>query len=171
MACALTQDYSFSCDTGSGGVAKEIYLIEDENITSLTESSGTITVVTKAAGKIFRKYQLVQETASFEEAIAGNIQNGTLFYDQKGSIVINKQNVAMRNEILLLAKARLVIIIKDNNSTYRLFGRTGGLKLTTGNAGTGTGFSDRNGYTLEFTGKESELAPFVADAVIATLQT
>lgn len=168
-SCALTQDYSFGCDVGSGGT-REIWLIELENITSLTESSGTLTAITKVAGKIFRKYQLVRETAIFTEDITGNIQNGTLFYDQKGTVVINKQQVAVRNEILLLAKNNLVAIIHDNNDTYRLFGRTIGLRLETGSAATGTAFGDRNGYTLNFTGKEPELAPFVQASVIATLQ-
>jgi hypothetical protein len=168
--CALTQDYSFGCDTGVGGT-KECYLIELENIASYTESSGTLTAITKVSGKIFRKYQLVLETANFEEDIQGNRQNGTLFYPQKGTIVINKQNVAVRNEILLLAKNRLVVVIKDNNDTYRLFGREFGLMLQTGTATTGTAWGDRNGYTLNFTGAELELAPFVNASVIATLQT
>jgi hypothetical protein len=168
--CALTSDYSFGCDVGIGG-SKEVYLIELENISSYTESSGTLTAITKVAGKIFRKYQLVLETAAFDEDIVGNRQNGTLFYGQKGTIIINKQNVAVRNEILLLAKNRLAMVIKDNNGTCRLLGREFGLMLQTGTASTGTAWGDRNGYTLNFTGNELELAPFVADAAIATLQT
>lgn len=170
MSCALTSDYTFGCDTGAGGT-KECYLIELENISSYTESSGTLTAITKVTGKLFRKYQLVLETASFEEDLTGNIQNGTLYYAQKGTIVINKQNVAVRNEILLLAKNRLVVVIKDNNDTWRLFGRVNGLKLQTGTASTGTAWGDRNGYSLTFQGNETELAPFVSDAASLTLQT
>lgn len=169
-SCALTQDYNFGCDVGTGGT-KEAYIIELENILSTTESSGTLTAITKAPGKIFRKYQLVLETANFEEAIVGNRQNGTLYYDQKGTIVINKQNVAVRNEILLLAKNNIAIVIVDKNDTYRLFGRVQGMRLAGGSATTGVAWGDRNGYSLEFSGKEAELAPFVTAAVIATLQT
>lgn len=170
MSCALTQDYSFGCDVGTGGT-KECYIIELENISSVTESSGTLTAIAKASGKIFRKYQLVLETANFEETIVGNRANGTVYYEQKGTIILNKQQVAVRNEILLLAKNNLAIVIKDNNDTYRLYGRLYGLKLENGSAATGTAWGDRNGYTLNFTGKEPELAPFVQDTVIATLQT
>ena len=99
MSCALTQDYSFGCDVGTGGT-KECWIIELENISSVTESSGTLTAITKATGKIFRKYQLVTETANFEETIVGNRQNGTIYYDQKGTIILNKQQVSVRNEIL-----------------------------------------------------------------------
>ena len=170
MACALTQDYSFGCDVGNGGL-KELYLIELENVASYTESSGTLTAITKVSGKVFRKYQLVQETATFDEAITGNLQNGTLYYDQTGVIVINKQSVAVRNEILLLAKNRLVVVTIDNNDINKLYGRVHGVRLQTGSAATGTAWGDRNGYTLNLSGKEKELAPFVATAVIATLQT
>lgn len=170
LNCALTQDYSFGCDVGVGGTI-ECWIIESGNISAYVESSGTLTTITKAAGKVFRKYQLVLETANFDETIVGNRQNGTLAYDQKGTIVINKQSVAVRNEILLLALNTLTIIIHDQNDTYRLFGRVNGLRLQDGSAATGTALADRNGYTLNFTGKEAQLAPFVSSSVIATLQT
>lgn len=170
MSCALTQDYSFGCDVGAGGL-KELYLIELENIDSITESSGTVTAITKLSGKIFRKYQLVQDTATAEETLTGNLQNGTLYYAQKATVVINKQNVAMRNEILLLAKNRLVIVTVDNNDTYRLYGWDQGLRLNEGSAATGTAWGDRNGYTLTFSGNQRELALFVQSSVLDTLQT
>lgn len=168
--CALTQDYNFGCEPGAGGI-KECYLIELENIDSLTESSGTITTITKKAGKIFRKYNLPLETGNFVETFAGNRQNGTWFSDQKGTIVLNRQQVVVRNEIMLLAKNNLIVVTRDNNETYRLYGRVNGLRLQNGTADSGTAWADRNGYNLELTGKEREAAPFVADAVIATLQS
>lgn len=168
--CALTQDYNFGCAVGTGGT-KEMWIMELGNVASFTESSGTLTAITKTTGSIFRKYQLVQETANFQEDVVGNRQNGTIYYDQKGTIVINRQNVAVRNEILLLAMNLLVIVIHDNNDTYRLLGRQFGLRLETGSATTGTAWGDRNGYSLNFDGKEPQLAPFVDPAVIATLQT
>jgi hypothetical protein len=169
-SCALTQDYNFGCAVGAGGL-KECYFIELENISALVESSGTITTITKAAGKIFRKYQLVLETANSDETITANRQNGTVLAAQKLTIVLNKQQVAVRNEIMLLAKNNLVAIIKDNNTTYRLLGRENGLRLTNGVASTGTALADRNGYSLDLTGSEAELAPFVDPSIIASLQT
>jgi hypothetical protein len=170
MSCALTQDYSFGCDVGSGGL-KELYLIELENVSGVTDSSGTLTAITKVSGKIFRKYQLVQDTATAEETLVGNLQNGTLYYAQKVTMVINKQSVAIRNEILLLAKNRLAVVTKDNNDTYRLYGWDQGVRLNEGVAATGTAWGDRNGYTLTFSGNQNALAPFVQASVIDTLQT
>jgi hypothetical protein len=169
-ACALTQDYNFDCEIGVGGV-KTFYFIELPNVNSITESSGTVTAITKAGGKIFRKYDLVIETSNTDEAISGNKQNGTLFYGQTAVMIINRQQVKVRNEILIMAKTRLVLVAQDNNNDYRLYGRENGLQLATGNVPSGTAWADRNGYTLNFTGNERELAPFVDPSVIATLQT
>ena len=168
--CALTQDYLFGCDVGSGGV-RQMWLIEFNNVVSMVESSGVITTITKASGKVFRKYQLVNETSNANQKINGNPANGTIFYNQTTQMVINKQQVALRNEILLLAKNTLMVIAEDNNGFFHLFGRVNGLRLNDGSADTGTAWADRNGYVLNFTGNERELAPFVDDAVIATLQT
>jgi hypothetical protein len=170
LNCALTQDYSFGCDVGTGGT-KEVWFIEYNNVASMTESSGTLTAITKVTGKIFRKYQLVRETANFEEAIVGSIGNGTIFYDQKGLIVINKQNVAVRNEIILLSRNYLIAVIHDQNDTYRLFGRDNGLRMLSGSVSTGTAWGDRNGYSLNFEGKEPNPSPFVDAATVLTLQT
>ena len=170
MACALTSDYTFSCDTATGGI-KELYLIELANISSYTESSGTLTAIAKVATKIFRKYKLVLETSHFDEAIIGNRANGTLYYTQTGEIILNNQQVATRNEILLLAKSPLVVVVIDNNGANRLYGRINGLQLTAGAVNSGTAWGDRSGYMLTLTGNETELAPFVTDAAVATLQT
>jgi hypothetical protein len=45
------------------------------------------------------------------------------------------------------------------------------MMLQTGSAATGTAWGDRNGYTLNFTGKETELAPFVSSSLIDGLQS
>lgn len=168
--CSLTQDYLFGCDVGGGGVG-EMWIIEFNNVISMVESSGVITSITKATGKIFRKYQLVNETSNANQKITGNPPNGTLFFGQTAQLVINKQQVSVRNEIMLLAMNTLMIIAKDNNDSYHLFGRQHGLRLLEGSADTGTSWQDRNGYVLNFTGNERQLAPFVDSSVISTLQT
>jgi len=170
MACALTQDFNLDCRDSVGGL-KVLYLIELGNITSYTESSGTLTAITKATGKIFRKYQLELDTSTFEEDLTGNRQNGTLYVTQTGTVILNKQQVSVRNELLLLGKNRLVAVGIDNNGFARLYGRTQGLMLTTGKATLGTAWGDRNGYTLTLVAQEPELAPYVDSATQATLQT
>lgn len=168
MPCALTQGYTFDCKDNIGGL-KAVWFIGWNDVASVTVASGVVSAITKGAGKVFYKYQLVRNTASFTENIAGSIENGTVVYNQELTIVINKMQVSMRNEILLLAQNNMMAVVEDQNGRYWLAGRYNGLDLLSGTAGTGTAQSDRNGYSLTFSGGEKELAPEVASGVIATL--
>jgi hypothetical protein len=170
MACALTQGYTLDCKDSLGGL-KSIYLISHADVASVTESAGVVSTITKDVGKVFYKYELVRNTSSFTENITASVENGTVFYAQELTIVLNKLQVNTRNEILLLAKNVLMCVAEDANGKYWLLGRFQGLDITGGSSATGTAQGDRNGYTLTFSGGEKELAPEVASGVIATLTT
>lgn len=170
MACALTQGFNLDCRDAIGGI-KEIYIAELGNVSAITEASGVVTAITKASAKRFWKYSLIRETSNFVETITGSEQNGTLFYAQAAEIIINKQQASVRNEIKLLAKNNLIIVGVDNNGVGRMYGRVYGLMLNAGTIASGTAWGDRNGYTLNFTGNETEPAPEVSAEVIAALET
>lgn len=168
MSCALSQGFTFDCKDNLGGL-KAVWFISSNDVTAITEASGVVSAITKAAGKVFYKYQLVRNTSSFTENINGSIENGTVFYDQQLAIVLNKMEANKRNEILLLAKNNMIAVIEDQNGKYWLAGKGNGLDLLTGSSATGTAQGDRNGYTLNFSGGEKELAPEVSANIIAGL--
>lgn len=170
MPCALTSNYTLDCRDSVGGLV-EIYFIEAGNVQSITEASGNVTTITKASGKVFRKYEQDQDTAFFVENLNSNVQNGSLFYQQELTIVCNKMQTALRNELLLLNKNRLIAVAKDANGTYWLLGKTRFLHATAGNSGSGTASGDRNGYTFTYTALEPSLAPTVDSSIIAGLLT
>lgn len=170
MACALTQGYVLDCKDSLGGLV-EVYFINQHDIASYTEASGVVTALTKDLGKRFYKYELVKSTAAFTETLNASVENGTIFYQQELTIVINKLQVNMRNEIILLAQNLLTAVAKDGNGRYWILGLTRGLDVTTGTAGTGTAEGDRNGYSLTFTGKERFLAPELSSGLAASLET
>jgi hypothetical protein len=169
--CSLTSNYTLgACKDGIGGLA-EVYFIEKSNISSYTKASGVITALTKATGKKFYKYELQRNTSTFTETIEGNPDNGTVAYNQELVIILNRLAVAVRNEVLLLAKNLLVAVAKDRNGNFWMLGETGGIDLTAGTAGPGTGATDRSGYSLTFSGVEPELAASVSSGVAAALTT
>ena len=170
MSCALTSGYTFDCKDNIGGL-KSVWFIGYNDVASVTEASGVITAITKDAGKVFYKYQLVRNTASFTENIAGSIENGTVVFNQELLIVINKMQTSMRNEMLLLAKNNMMAVVEDQNGRYWLAGRFNGLDLLTGSVSTGLAQADRNGYSSTFSGGEKESAPEVQAAVISPLTT
>ena len=168
MACALTQGYVLDCKDSLGGIT-EVLFIAHQDVSSYTEASGVITAITKGAGKRFYKYELVKATSSFVENINASVENGTVFYQQELTIILNKLQANTRNEILLLAKNLLDAIVKDNNGKYWYLGLTKGVDITAGSSGSGTAEGDRSGYTLTFTGKEAALAPEVSSGIISGL--
>jgi len=168
MACALTQGYTLDCRDSLGGIT-EVYFIEKGNVTSTTQASGVITAVVKGSGKVFRKYELVPGTSSLTENINASVQNGTVFYAQELSIILNKLQANTRNEILLLAQNTLAAVVGDNNGKYWYLGKVHGINITGGSGATGTAQGDRSGYTLTFSGSEGELAPEVSAGIIAGL--
>ena len=139
------------------------------NLSSYTEASGVVTAITKASGKKFYKYNLVKQTAMFEDTLTVSEENGTVFADQKLSIVLNKLQANTRNELLLLAQNLLVCVVADRNGKYFILGLTNGLVITTAKGETGTKMRDRNGYTIEFVGAEPSLAQEVSSGIIAGL--
>jgi hypothetical protein len=153
MACALTQGFVLDCKESLGGV-KSVRFVEFDNA-SMTYAAGVATI-TMDAGKKFWLYSQVRETSSLTETITANVQNGTIFYQQEVVIVLNKLAAATRNEILLLAKNRLLAIVEDMNGNYWLLGAKNGLDITSGNSATGTASGDRNGYTLTFQAMEAD---------------
>jgi ligand-binding sensor domain-containing protein len=168
MACALTQGYTLDCKDSIGGI-KSVWFIATGDVSSVAEASGVVTAITKASGKVFYKYQLVKNSSSLTENVNANVQNGTVFYAQELSIILNKLQANTRNEILLLAKNNLLAVVEDANGKYWLLGKQNGIDLTGGNGATGTAQGDRSGYTLTFSGSEKELAPEVTSSLIAGL--
>lgn len=168
MACVLTGGYTLDCRDAVGGLI-EVYFIEEGNVSSITEASGVVTAITKTTGSVFRLYEQDQDTAFFVENLNSSIENGTTFYQQELTIVINKMATATRNQLLLLNKNRLIAVAKDANGAYWLLGKTRFLYATGGNSGTGTASGDRNGYTFTYTAKEPNLAPTLDSTTITSL--
>ena len=168
MSCALSQNYILDCRDSLGGL-KSVLFIEAGNITDTTEVLGVVTVIDLAVGKFFYKYDLIKETSSFTETITASVQNGTVFYAQELTVILNKLQANTRNEILLLAQNSLVAIAEDKNGKYWMLGKLGGLDLTAGTSASGVATGDRSGYELTFSGQEKALAPEVAAGIIAAL--
>ena len=170
MPCALTQGYNLDCRMNYGGV-KELYVIEFENVTAITEAAGVITAITKAATKTFKKYNLIAHTAEADEAFAGNREMGTLTNKQTIKFPINKMTTSVRNELMLLAQNRLIFVFVDENGTGWMYGREYGLMMDTSANKTGKVLADRNGYELAFSGDEKNMAYEVNSTALGTLTT
>jgi len=170
MPCALTSGYSLDCKDSSGGIT-EVYFIEKANVSSVATASGVVTGLTKASGKRFWKYELPKETGNFTYNPQISQENGTLFFEQGLTIVINKLSASVNTELKLLAQNVLIAVVKDNNNKYWMLGKQRGIDMAASESGSGTAFGDRSGYTLNFTGKEPDQLYEVNSTVAAALET
>jgi hypothetical protein len=155
MSCSLTTGYALGCRDSVGGI-KTIY-VQGWNATGTvnTNGSGTVTGFTGFSSG-FYEYDLTKATSSMTETLNASIENGSIYYTPEVTFTINKLQVAVRNELRLLARNRLLVIVQDNNNRYWLLGSANGLEATAGTAGTGTAFGDRSGYEMTLTGMEPD---------------
>jgi hypothetical protein len=169
MACNLTTGRTLACRDSVGGI-KAIYVTElanKETLTSATE--GLISAFTLAEGTQFWTVDLIKETSFFTATTTVSSENGTNFSDQALTVIFNKGDVATRNFVKLLSQNDLMIIVLDRNGIYWLLGETNGMTLVTGPFNSGTAMADRNGYDLQFVGKESNPPQSVTSGLMAAL--
>jgi hypothetical protein len=133
-----------------GGI-KHIHIANQSSITYDEPASGVIDTV---AGTFF-KYELPINTAQFTETVTSSEQTGTTFYTTELTIQLPKLTAALRNELKLMAQAKLAVVATDRNNVQWVLGYENGVNLTTGTGATGTAMGDLNGLTLTFSTNET----------------
>jgi hypothetical protein len=171
MSCSLTTGYALGCRDSVGGI-KTIYVQSFIPTGSCNANlSGAVTGFTGYASGGFFEYDLTKATSSLTETLNASIENGSVYYTPEVTFTINKLQVAVRNELRLLARNRLLVIVQDNNNRYWVLGAANGLEATAGTAGTGTAFGDRNGYEMTLTGMEPDPMLLIASTTFTPLAT
>jgi len=176
MSCAITGGYSIACRESVGGI-ETIYLIENSALydasgnSRVTDTTGTVTAITKTLNKRFYKFEVPRATANAGNSITSSIENGTFFYTHRVQFPINDRSATTRNIVTTLAKNRLTFVCVEGDGTARMYGRLFGLTLETTEAGSGTALADRNGYVLTFSSQEREDFLVVPSNIVATLET
>ncbi len=168
MACTLTQGFQIGCNDSSGGVVE--FLIGDfGTLGAITQNaSGMITTI--GGSSFMYTYEAEKATSTLTENINVNRENGTRYFEQTASYVLNKASQEKRNEIKLLAQAKLAVIVKDKNDKYWLMGQVAGVRLDgTSTTEWGTAMGDRNGYTLNFKAEEVEPMAEIDSSIVAAL--
>ena len=160
MSCDLTQGRLWQCKDKTAGI-EVVYFADFGDLTGLTVTSGNIT--TGLSGKTLYRYELPQYTASLTENITTAPDAGTIFFEQVLEITLHGLRAADRDEIKLLAANRPHIIVQDNNGNKLLLGFKKGCDMTAGTMQTGAAGGDLSGYTLTFTGRETDSAPFITE--------
>jgi hypothetical protein len=164
MACALTQGNTYTaCKPGMGGI-KEVWLTEFDNVTAYTVASGIVTAITMASGKLFRRYILEKEIGKADWPLTGA---GNVSYEHKVDFSIRGLTTSIQNELKLIAQNSLIIIVKEADDTFRIFGITRSMDLVTAGGSTEQNAADIKKNTLSFVGKEPNF-PWEVQSSITT---
>lgn len=171
--CDLTAGFNDRiCTNGKGGI-KSATFIELANIATLTVVSNEVTVLDLEVGKTAFQYKLRSNLSSYNANPRRNDENGTTWFEQLLTMVLNQDTKELRAEIYLLLQSEVAVLVEKADGTYVLLGAGEGLKINDGSeSGSGTAKEDRNGHSLTFAGLENEpvpdVDPTVAAAIIAT---
>ena len=172
--CDLTQDFNLNaCKEGVGGVAEAYFANYDKvDWDNATVVDGQYTVLDMLnTGDQFFTYELTKQTSSFTENITSSIENGTVFFEQLFTLILNTMDVNKRNELIALARASTAIIFKTNEETpqYWILGSKNGCDVNGGTSASGVAFGDRNGYEITFQALEPESVLSVDPLLIPVL--
>ena len=162
MACLMTTGRKLPCKDVVGGL-KTVWFAQYGTLGTLTITNGTLTAI---SGLLVNMYKYdIKGGNNLEQTITSSDENGTTFYTQTLTVVLNKLDVATQVELEKVIVSRPHVFVEDNNGNTFAVGLTRGCNVN-GTITTGTNLGDMNGYTLTITSEEPIIAPFVAKAVV-----
>ena len=89
MPCNIVEGVALLCNDGASGI-KKAWITEFANVSTYTETSGTITAITQAASTKFWLLDLTPENAMLVENNAGDL-NKSYKSEQVLTFTVNKQ--------------------------------------------------------------------------------
>lgn len=168
MACNLVEGVTRACRDAVGGI-QQLWITEFSNISSYTDTSGTITTMSQVASSKFWLFDLTKEDAVLDDTGNPSVENGTMFWTPTLAFSLKKLTVKNANIVEDLSGGLWAIIVKTNNGDYKALGFTRGMDLTEIKGMTGKAMGDFNGYQLTFTGKETHFTYDVNASVISSM--
>ncbi len=122
MPCNITTGRTIDCKNQLGGIRK-VYIQNYADVPALTgfaATGNTITVVTSGTGLTVYEYDLRPELSNFEISINTDINNGTYYYSQKLTIVLQHPSATDILEVQNLTYGRPNIWVLDTLPLARI---------------------------------------------------
>jgi|TARA_R110000824_G_scaffold60148_6_gene161070 hypothetical protein len=163
MACDITRGRLIDCKDTIGGL-KAIFICKAYNnnieavagitLTEMTDAGFDVWSAQESDKTIVFKYDLIPNLSSMTVNVNSDNANGTAFFEQTLSVVLQKIDHDSTNELRLMAYSRAQIFVQDQNDNVFLLGMNNGCHVTGGTIFTGTAMGDQNGYTIEWAAQE-----------------
>jgi hypothetical protein len=170
MSCSLINGQALGCKSAMGGI-KTLYICNWENIVQsgvTTNATNQITGLTMASSTKFYEFQVRREQADFTEVTTTTLMGG-VSSKQTLNLFLEKNQTTMRNQIQLLAAARLGVMFLDKNGQYWLMGLLNGCDAITTTSTSGKAAADANGYQIGIESEEPSQVYEVSSTLIADI--
>ena len=168
--CDLTNGYDDTlCKVVAGGIKKVIPVkLSDIDPSGTTITSNEVTALTATTGGY--EFTLQRNLSSATYPPSGTEESGSTSYPINLVMVINNDTKEVREYVDAFARNTWVMFVQKVDGTWIALGLNDGLRVFDGSeGGTGTVKSDRNGYSISFTGDELYPIPDVDSAVIDSI--
>lgn len=164
MACEISSGRIVDCKDSVGGIKavyisagyidmpSVAYVADPETAGWLAETNDTVTEIQT---QTFYEFEVRPETSSLTVNYQSDPNAGTTFFEQVLSVTFQKLDATDIADLRKLCQGRPNIWVLDNNDNAWLIGAEHGCNVSGGSLTTGTAFGDMSGFTIDFTGKES----------------
>lgn len=167
MACLLTTGRTEPCKDAIGGLSA-VYMA-DYLADSFTVTGSQATAMNVALTSAY-EFDLRANNNTFAEEVVSDKNTGNTVNTQTLSVRLKKQDHQTSAEIMLMAKARPIIVVKHRDGSYRVMGISEGCDLTGSSIQSGGARNEFNGYDLTFTAEEVALAPTLDSATVTAFE-
>tara|TARA_R110000822_G_scaffold95196_12_gene217868 strand:+ start:2409 stop:2945 length:537 start_codon:yes stop_codon:yes gene_type:complete len=149
-SCFNTASIELGCAASVGGI-KKLYVLAGEITGTTYNPTGQLSGAT-GTGDVYT-FELQKQTSNVIETFQVSLENGTTYFEQVTTAIMNKMDQDKRNQLKLLSRNRqIVLFLEDNNDTlWYLGGDFNGGWTSAGTGDSGTAFGDRNGYSISVT--------------------
>ena len=160
MACAVTSGRSLPCKASVGGLKNLFLLTYTQEVVDSSITDGVVTLPQDDSAEFFKYF--LKGNSSMETTITSSRENGTTFFQTALNVTLQYLDSATQEQIKLISKDRLHVVVEDYNGNFFLIGREHGCEITGGTVVTGAAMGDLSGFTLVFDAQETRPPEFCA---------
>lgn len=171
MACnSLTlAGIGLGCKDHMGGI-KEVYLIKEADVKTITVTEGAVSAIELEASASFKTYRFRKGTSQFTSTMTTDEAAGTLSVQTDLALQFSTMDTAKRLEIMAMCMDSMKGIVLDSNGKYWLLGYDFPISASAATGQTGTAFSDFGGYNVTLTDNSKEFPYEIPASVIEGLE-
>lgn len=155
MACDLANGRVVDCKSSIGGISTVYIGNYQDMVNNATWTAATNDTVTAIVAQDFYSFAVRPETSSLTVNYQSDPASGTTYFEQALSLTFQLLDSTDIADIRNLCQGRPNIWVLDNMDNCWLIGAEFGCNVTGGTLVTGQAFGDMSGFTIDFSGRES----------------